>query len=141
MRAVIDTNIFVRAVIRPQGTAGPVLLRLRQGEHTLLYSRATLDELVDVLNRPRIRDKYRLSDGDIQTVVALILLRGEVVGPAEPLSICRDPKDDKFLELAVAGKAGVIVSGDDDLLVLDPFRGIRIVPAAAFLRMLDETRQ
>jgi hypothetical protein len=61
------------------------------------------------------------------------------VGPGEPLSICRDPKDDKFLELAVAGKADVIVSGDDDLLVLDPFREIRIVPARAFLQMLDET--
>ena len=139
MRAVIDTNILVRAVIRLQGTVGPVLLRLRQGEVTLLYSRATLNELVDVLNRPRIRDKYHLSDGDIQTVVALILLRGEAVEPAEPLSICRDPKDDKFLESAVAGKAGLIVSGDDDLLVLDPFRGIRIVPARAFLQMLDET--
>jgi predicted nucleic acid-binding protein len=55
MRAVIDTNILVRAVIRPQGTVGPVLLRLRQGEVTLLYSRATLNELVDVLNRPRFR--------------------------------------------------------------------------------------
>ena len=141
MRAVVDTNILVRAVIRPQGTVGPVLLRLRQGEYTLLYSRATLDELVDVLNRPRIRDKYSLSDGDIQTVVALILLRGESVGPAEPLAICRDPKDDKFLELAVAGEAGVIASGDDDLLVLDPFRGIPIGPASAFLQMLDETRR
>jgi putative PIN family toxin of toxin-antitoxin system len=139
MRAIIDTNILVRAVIRPQGTVGPVLLRPRQGEYTLLYSRATLNELVDVLNRPWFRGKYRLSDGELQTVVALILLRGESVGPAEPLSICRDPKDDKFLELAVAGETDVMVSGDDDLLVLDPFREIRIVPARAFLQMLDET--
>ena len=54
MRAVVDTNILVRAVIRPQGTVGPVLLRLRQGDYTLLYGWESLAELIDVLNRPRI---------------------------------------------------------------------------------------
>ena len=82
MRVVVDTNILVRALIRPQGTVGPVLLRLRRGDYTLLYSDATLEELIDVLNRPRIRDKYSLSEADIRTVVALILLRGEYVVPA-----------------------------------------------------------
>ena len=138
MRTVVDTNILVRAVIRPQSTVGPVLLRLRQGEYTQLYSWASLEELIDVLNRPRIRDKYHLTDGDIQTVVGLFLVLGEEVTPAERISVCRDPKDDKFLEIAVTGKAGVIVSGDQDLLVLHPFAGIPIVPPNAFLQMLDE---
>jgi putative PIN family toxin of toxin-antitoxin system len=136
MRAVVDTNVLVRALIKPHGTVGPVLLRLRHGEYTLLYAGSLLEELVDVLNRPRIREKYRLTELDIQTVVSLILLRGEAVVPEERIIACRDPKDDKFLEVAVAGKADVIVSGDQDLLVLHPFAGIPIVPPAAFLQML-----
>jgi putative PIN family toxin of toxin-antitoxin system len=137
MRAVVDTNVLVRAVIRPQGTVGPVLLRLRQGEYTLLYAWPLLEELIDVLDRPRIRAKYRLTDQDIQTVVGLILLRGEGVTPAKRITACRDPKDDKFLEVAVAGKADIIVSGDEDLLALHPYVGIPYRLAGAFLRMLD----
>jgi putative PIN family toxin of toxin-antitoxin system len=137
MRAVVDTNILVRAVIRPHGTVGPVLLRLRQGDYTLLYSRSLLEELLDVLNRPRIREKYRLTDQDIGTVVGLLLLRGEAVTPGARITACRDPKDDKFLEAAVAGHADVIVSGDEDLLTLHPYAGIPIVPPRAFLQMLN----
>jgi putative PIN family toxin of toxin-antitoxin system len=136
MRAVVDTNILVRAVIRPTGTVGPVLMRLRQGDYTLLYAQPLLEELVDVLNRPRIRDRYQLTDEDIEAVIGLILLRGEAVLSQERITACRDPRDDKFLEVAVAGESDVIVSGDDDLLVLHPFAGIPILPPAAFLRML-----
>lgn len=58
MRAVVDTNILVRAVIKPQGSVGPVLYRLRRRDYTLLQSRATLEEIVEVLHRPRLRTKY-----------------------------------------------------------------------------------
>jgi putative PIN family toxin of toxin-antitoxin system len=137
LRAVVDTNILVRALIRPQGTVGPVLQRLRQGDYTLLYAPPLLEELVDVLNRPRIRHKYKLTPSDIQTVVSLILLRGEPVTPTDHITACRDPKDNKFLEVAIAGQADVIVSGDEDLLVLHPFAGIPILSPVAFLQMLD----
>lgn len=137
MRVVVDTNVIVRAVIKPTGAVGSVLLHLRQGDYTLLYAQPLLEELVDVLNRPRIRDKYRLTQRDIQTVVSLVLLRGEAVTVRERITACRDPKDDKFLEAAVSGEADVIVSGDQDLLVLHPFAGIPIIPPTAFLQMLD----
>ena len=136
MRVVVDTSILVRALIMPHGSVGPLLLHLRQGDYTLLYAQSLLEELVDVLNRPRIRHKYQLSDEDIEAVVGLILLRGEPVVPKERITACRDPKDDKFLEVAVAGKADVIVSGDEDLLALNPIAGVPIVPPAAFLQML-----
>lgn len=139
MRAVVDTNILVRALIMPHGTVGPVLLRLRQREYTLLYAQSLLEELIDVLNRPRIRRKYDLSQDDIKTIISLILLRGEAVEPEQPITICRDPKDNKFLEVAVAGKADVIVSGDEDLLVLHPFEGIPIVQPRTFLELLDRS--
>jgi putative PIN family toxin of toxin-antitoxin system len=138
MRVVVDTNVLVRALIMPHGTVGPVLLRLRQGDYTLLYAQSLLEELVDVLNRPRIRNKYRLTEEDIETVVSLILLRGEAVLPEQRITACRDPKDDKFLEVAVAGEADVIVTGDEDLLVLHPFADIPILPPVSFLQMLED---
>lgn len=137
MRAVVDTNILVRAVIKPSGSVGPVLQRLRRRDYLLLISRATLDELVDVLSRPRLRAKYGISDPVLRAVVRLMILRGELVSPQRRIAACRDPKDDKFLEVAVGGRADVVVSGDADLLSLDPFEGIPIVTSAHFLTMLD----
>ena len=137
MRAVVDTNILVRALLKPAGSVGPVLTRLRDGDYTLVYSAALLEELVDVLVRPRLRQKYGLQDADVETVLRLILLRGEAVTPVRRIVACRDARDDKVLEAAVAGEVEVIVSGDEDLLVLSPFEGIPIVEPAAFLGMLE----
>jgi putative PIN family toxin of toxin-antitoxin system len=136
MRAVVDTNVLVRAVIRPRGSCRLVLLGLRHGDYTLLYSQALLDELVDVLNRPRIRQKYGLTEQDIAIVLRLLLMRGEAISATTRIIACRDPKDDKFLEVALSGRADVIVSGDQDMLVLHPFEGIPIVPIGTFVEML-----
>ncbi len=138
-RAIIDTNILIRALIKPQGTVGPVLTRLRDGDYTLLYDEPLLDELIAKLALPRIRDKYHLTDDDVETVLALILLRGEPVMPQRRITACRDPKDNIVLEVAVAGEADYIVTGDDDLLVLHPFEGIPIVGPAEFLKALETT--
>ena len=123
MRAVVDTNVLVRALINPRGTVGPVLGRLANGDYTLLYSEALLEELVDVLGQPRIRDKYHLSADVVQAVRQLFAWHGELVVPDRPVTTCRDPKDNKVLEAALAEQADVIVSGDDDLLVLHRSRG------------------
>jgi putative PIN family toxin of toxin-antitoxin system len=136
IRAVVDTSILIRALIKPQGTVGPVLQGLRNGDYQLLYSDLLLAELADVLARPRLRAKYGLTAEDVATVLSLILLRGEPIVPVHRIDICRDPADNMVLEAAVAGQADAIVSGDKDLLTLDPFEGIPILSAAAFLRML-----
>ena len=138
IRAVVDTNILVRAVIKPTGSVGPVLQRLRRREYSLLISRATLDELVEVLYRPRLRTKYELSDRVLRATIRLIVLRGELLQPGRRIIACRDPRDDKFLEVAVSGRAQVIVSGDEDLLTLHPFERIPIVAPARFLAMMDK---
>jgi len=138
-RAIIDTNILIRALIKPQGTVGPVLTRLRNGDYKLLYAEPLLDELVAKLALPRIRDKYHLADDDVETVLALILLRGEPVMPQRRITACRDPKDNIVLEVAVAGEADYIVTGDDDLLVLHPFEGIPLVGPAELLKALEIT--
>jgi len=94
---------------------------------------------VSKLALPRIRDKYHLSDEDVETVVTLILLRGEPVTPQYRVTICRDPKDDIVLEVAMAGHADFIVTGDNDLLMLHPFEGIPIVGPAEFLGTLESS--
>lgn len=99
----------------------------------MLYSELLITELVHVLNRPCIRDKYSLGLEDIETVVALILLRGEAVVPTRRITICRDPKDNNFLEAAADGEAGILVSGDKDLPDPENFEGIPTITPAEFL--------
>jgi len=140
IRAVVDTSILIRALIKPQGTVGPVLQGLRNADYQLLYSDPLLAELAEVLARPRLRAKYSLTTEDIATVLSLILPRGEPVVPARRIDVCRDPTDNMVLEAAVAGQADVVVSGDKDLLTLSPFEAIPILSPATFLRLLKAQR-
>lgn len=74
---------------------------------------------------------------DIQMIAELLLVNGEAIEPTRKFTVCRDPKDDIFLDIAVAGGADVIVSGDADLLSLHPFRTIPIISGAEFLRSIS----
>ena len=133
MRAVVDTGVLVNGLIRRQGTTGEILRALRDGRFTSIYSTPILVETIDVLGRGRFRTKYHIEPEDITALVNLIRLRGELVNPRRTVAICRDPKDDKFLEAALAGKAEAIVSGDADLLALKPFEEIPILRPVEFL--------
>ena len=136
MRAVIDTGVLVSALIRRQGSTGDVLHALRDGRFTAVYSTNVLVEIIDVLGRPVFRKKYHIEPDDITAIINLLRLHGEVVTPQRKITACRDPKDDKFLEAAQAGKAECIVSGDADLLDLTPFENIPILRPAEFLARL-----
>jgi putative PIN family toxin of toxin-antitoxin system len=136
MRAVIDTGVLVSALIRRQGTTGDVLHALRDGRFNAIYTTDLLVEIIDVLGRPALRAKYHVEPDDIAALINLIRLRGDLVTPANKVMACRDPKDDKFLEAALAGGADCIVSGDADLLDLTPFEGIPILRPAEFLARL-----
>lgn len=136
IRAVIDTSILIRAIIKPRGTVGPILQGLRNANCQLVFSDPLLAELADVLARPRLPAKYGLTTEDVATVLSLILLRGEPVVPARRIGACRDPNDNMVLEAAVAGQVDAIVSGDNDILTLKSFEGIPIIAPAAFLKML-----
>jgi uncharacterized protein len=139
-RAVVDTNIFIRAVIMPSGTVGPIVTRLRDRDYALVYSAPVIDELLSKLALPRIRQKYRLTDQDVDDLLALIALRGELVTPTRKVRVCRDPKDDMFIEAALAGRADVVVTGDEDLLTLEAYEMVRFVTPRAFLALLDRRR-
>jgi putative PIN family toxin of toxin-antitoxin system len=133
MRAVIDTGILASALIRRQGTTGEILQLLRDGRFTAVYSTDIFVEIIDVLGRPELRAKYHIEPDDLSIFINLVRLRGDLVIPSRKVTACRDPKDDKFLEAALAGSADCIVSGDGDLLALTPFENIPILRPAEFL--------
>jgi putative PIN family toxin of toxin-antitoxin system len=130
MRLVVDTNVFVSAALKASSWPAHTIRWIsRYGG--LLKSDPTEQELLAVLQRPRFADKlppWFLPD------VRRILDAAEAVPVTELVALCRDPADDKFIELAVNGRADLIVSGDADLLSLDEVRGIPIVSPAAFVR-------
>ncbi|MBM3128960.1 MAG: putative toxin-antitoxin system toxin component, PIN family [Chloroflexi bacterium] len=137
LRAVVDTNILIRALIKPRGTVGPILTQLVANAYTLVYSQPLLDELVEKLALPRIRDKYGLDNQTIETTLALLALRGELVQPTRAVKVCRDPDDNALIEAALAGSAEYVVTGDEDLLVLKRFETVRMVTPRVFLTVLS----
>ena len=132
-RFVFDTNAIVSAALLRQSVTRQALDKaLEEGE--LLVSRATVEELNDVLRREAF-ERYVSEDERIQFLTALVR-EAILIDVTETMTECRDPKDNKFLELAVAGRASCIVSGDDDLLVLHPFRGIPVLTPRTFLKWI-----
>ena len=93
---------------------------------------SALLELNEVIARKKF-DKY-VSEEKRKEFLAALVKQAELLEVTEEITDCRDPKDNKFLELALSGEADCIISGDGDLLVLHPFRGISILQPGAFLR-------
>mgnify|MGYP003809181311 FL=1 len=117
MRVVLDTNVVLPALVFGGGVAGRLRLGWQQGTFVPLASTATVQELVRVLAYP----KFRLSPAEQQELLADYLPWVQTVRspqPPPPVPDCRDPLDLPFMQLAVAGQADVLVSGDGDLLAL-----------------------
>lgn len=136
IRAVVDTNVLIRAAIRPQGTLGPIARRLRGGAYLLIISEILFDELIEKLREPRLGRRYNLGEQDIKDFIGELAVSGRIVTPTREIHTCRDEDDNRVLEAGVAGQADYIVTTDEDLLVLDPFEGIRIVRPYIFLAAL-----
>ena len=139
MRVVFDTNIVVSYLLTQGKTVARIMDYWEQGSFVVLISPAMFAELRDVLQRPRLRPYM---SADPQALLELMEQDAEHV-PGELLlsGICRDPKDDLFIACAVEGGADVIVTGDDDLLVLESYREIQMMSPAAFLQLLDQQTQ
>ena len=130
MRVVLDTNVVVSALLLSDSVPRQAFDKaLDQAE--IIISTPVLLELAEVLARDKL-NKYLTEQERMRFLVAL-LKESELVGITEQISDCRDPNDNKFLELAVGGNADVLVTGDDDLLVLNPFRGIAVLTPRDFL--------
>lgn len=129
-RFVFDTNVLISALLLRRSVARQALDKaLREGR--LLLSQETVEELHAVLRR-REFERYVTEEERIEFITAFVR-EGIWVEIHERVTACRDPRDDKFLELAVNGRALCIVSGDNDLLALHPFRGISILTPREFL--------
>lgn len=130
-KLVIDTNLWMSRLLMPGGTAA------RAVDHALtwgipLMSEETLAELSDVLSRDKF-DRY-VSREDRQHFLRLLGGIVRMIPVTQHIAACRDPKDDKFLDVALSGEARLILTGDQDLLELHPFHGIEILSPADFLR-------
>lgn len=130
MRLILDTNILVSAFVFKSETAN-IVVRHAAKKHTLLFSESTFKELKSTLLKPKFAEIVELPT--IRKFIINLFRIGEFIDPKIKIAECRDPKDNKFLELAVAGNADCIVTGDKDLLVLNPFRGIKIMSSSDFL--------
>jgi putative PIN family toxin of toxin-antitoxin system len=127
---ILDTNVVISALLVPHGLPGRVFAEI-EDRRSLLASEATLAELHEVLHRPKF-DKM-ISDAVRKAFLKRYRDASKVIAISSSIRACRDPRDDKFLELAVDGGAEFIVSGDADLLALNPFSDVRIVAPRAFL--------
>lgn len=138
LRVVIDTNVIVSGIISRKGAPAEILNAWRERHFLLLISPAIVAEVRSVLGYARIREKYRLSDQEIDQMISLLehdalLVPGiaDVAG-----SLPADPQDEMFLACAVDGGADVIVSGDHHLLDLGEYQDIPIIKAGRFLEQL-----
>lgn len=127
---VFDVSSLVGAAIRRDGVPELALRRALRIDQ-IAVSEAIIAELLDVFARPRLQ---RFLDPELRDeVLSELHASGLFFVPSERVTDCRDPKDNKYLELAFAAAAATIVSSDDDLLVLHPWRGVQILKPAAYL--------
>jgi putative PIN family toxin of toxin-antitoxin system len=131
MRCVVDTNVFVSAAVFPNSIPSQAVRRALNRE-VVLASEPTLQELTEVLSRSKF-DAY-ISRKERSLFLAQLGSVAEIVSIIQLVRECRDSKDDKFLELALNGRADVIITGDGDLLEMNPWRGIETLLPAEYLR-------
>lgn len=128
---VFDTNSLISAALIANSTNWKALDKaIDLG--VIALSNKTTEELIEVLFRQRF-DKYFQNDNERWAIINKIEINSKFFAPDITITECRDPKDNKFLELAVSANASCIISGDKDLLVLHPFRGIPILNAVDFI--------
>lgn len=136
-RYVFDTNVVVSALLFSQSKPARAFFAA-VGVGEVLVSADVVRELNDVLGREKF-ERY-VGEEERTRFLRSLLREARLIEPEEKIRACRDPKDDKYLELAVSGAADCIVTGDDDLLSLNPFRDIPILTPERFLsRMTRQT--
>ena len=129
-RVVIDTNVLISGLLSTTSTPAQAIEKAVTTAQ-LIATRETLRELIETLDSPKFDPYVRRERREalLERVASLV----EIVQVLQPIRASRDSKDDKFLEAGVNGRADVLVTGDKDLLDLNPFRGIAIVTPADYL--------
>ena len=133
----MDASAVVSAALNPDGTARRAVAAAR-ARTTIALSDAVLREIAGVLARPKFARV--LTEDRRREILELLVAAALWVEPREAVRDCRDSKDNRYLELALAAGASAIVTGDEDLLVLPPWRGIQVLRPAEFLRWIEGGR-
>jgi putative PIN family toxin of toxin-antitoxin system len=129
-RLVIDTNVLASGIVLPLSVPRRTVDKALNG--VVLFSEATLNELAEVLSRPKF-DHY-ISMEERMFFLAELGRTAKFVSIIQFVHECRDPKDDKFLEVALNGKADVIITGDADLRALHPWREVAVLSPVEYLK-------
>lgn len=131
-RIIIDTNVWVSYLLWPSDLiTSAVRLALHHGD--ILASEATLDELSATLLKPKF-NRY-LSDEARHSFCADVAHISSLVTIGDPVTDCRDPRDNMFLEVAASGNVDIIITGDNDLLTLHPWRGVLVLTPRQFIEL------
>ena len=112
---LVDTNVWVSAFINPSGFPARLHRAWLANRFQVVVSLPLLDELSDVLTRPRITRKYPIHAADVEEFLQLLIHRSQIVVPTGSVRECRDPDDNLILETAILGQAQYAVSRDDDI--------------------------
>jgi len=138
IRAVVDANTIVSAIISPKGPSRQVYEAWLNNRFTLVTSPATIAEVAKVLGYDRIRLRYKLSDEDIRTAKALLWTQSDLMeGTVVVHGVAPHPEDDKLLSCAIEGGARFIVTGDKAFQACGEHEGIRIISPRAFIELLE----
>jgi len=135
VRIVLDTVIYVRALINPKGRWGRLAVEVAR-RHTTITSPEIMREVIEVLQRQELKHKLPAMEYTVRFEAILAALReAEVVEPNDQPSVCRDADDGKFFWCAAAASADYIVSEDSDILAVEEYEGSRTISAADFLHL------
>ena len=115
---MIDTNVWVSAFLNRKGFPARIKDAWVDGEFEVVLSSPLLQEISEVLHRPKIKDKYGLVEDEITQFIELLLRRANLVVVGGQVKLCRDERDNVFLETAIAAGAEYLISRDDDLKVI-----------------------
>ena len=140
-KVVVDTNIFISAVIKERSKPGQLLNLVKEKKIVLVLSPDILSEIETVLFYPRLMRIHQLKEKAIRAYLKKIESISQIVMPTKRLEVIKeDTSDDIYLECAVAGQADFIISGDHHLKDLKSYEGIRILSPAVFLKTLQNEK-
>lgn len=132
-RLVVDSNVLISALLVPSGTPAKLMHQLAAANARLLMSRLTYLELASRLARPKF-DRYRSME-QMHEYLEWLADLAEWVQPSIHIDACRDEDDNRFLEVLLAGDGDALITGDADLLQLNPYEGLPILTPAQFMRI------
>lgn len=137
LRAVLECNVYVSAIIRPEGPPGRIIERfLSASAFELVLSPAIREEVLGALKYPKVRKNIKREVDPELWFEDILLLAKLIAGDYRVTGVSEDPDDDIYLAAAIEGRCSYIVSGDPDLLALDEHEGVRIATPRAFATLL-----